>query len=141
MRGRPPSRAQASRPTPVPWYPILATEQLTFGEPETAKSRRLVELTPLAAESLRRHRHDSHVLPGLQREAGEKLEALLFGSRRRWVANRAFCGGALWGTIPETLAVLGFSWWTWGDSNPLPLACDASALPIELHARECGSIV
>ena len=25
------------------------------------------------------------------------------------------------------------SWWRWGDSNPRPLTCEASALPAELH--------
>lgn len=146
----------------------IVNNRPAFGEPKTAKSRRMVELTPLAVEALRRHRHEqrkerlafgpdyqdhglvfcqangkpldphnmlkrsfkrllkkagiakdlhlhdlrhscatlllkqgvhpkvvqerlghstitmtldlySHVLPGLQREAGEKLEALLFG--------------------------------------------------------------
>ncbi len=26
-----------------------------------------------------------------------------------------------------------FRWWRWGDSNPRPLTCEASALPAELH--------
>lgn len=150
----------------------IVNNRPAFGEPKTARSRRLVELTPLAVEALRRHRHEqrkerlafgpdyqdhglvfcqvngkpldphnmlkrsfkrllkkagitkdlhlhdlrhscatlllkqgvhpkvvqerlghsnitmtldlySHVLPGLQREAGEKLEALLFGEVAR----------------------------------------------------------
>lgn len=27
------------------------------------------------------------------------------------------------------------NWWTWGDSDPLPLQCECSALPDELQAR------
>src|SRR5581483_10496010 len=27
------------------------------------------------------------------------------------------------------------SWWRWGDSNPRPLTCEASALPAELHPQ------
>ena len=38
--------------------------------------------------------------------------------------------------VPPTSVKLDrIDWWTWGDSNPLPLRCERSALPNELQAR------
>jgi hypothetical protein len=34
---------------------------------------------------------------------------------------------------PDPNKIKRFRWWRWGDSNPRPLTCEASALPAELH--------
>ena len=41
-------------------------------------------------------------------------------------------GGACWS---RSAVIRRIRWWSWGDSNPLRLVCQTSALPIELQPR------
>ena len=76
-----------------------------------------------------------HVLPGMQREAADILEDILFGAIGCKIGCTKNDPTSWSGRVePEKSDSVWFSnWWRWGDSNPRPLTCEASALPAELH--------